>query len=429
MIKLKTSIPGPKSSRVLGKLEKVNGGWGIPYPLVHNVISKKNQGVYCVDIDGNKFLDFACQIASNPLGYNHPGLLNVVKKYGKIQPVKYAGQDFTVEGHLDLIEALTSVSPKGMNAAFVVNSGAEAVENAIKIAMRKRENKKFSVSVQGAFHGRTLGALSLHHSKPIHRKGYMLEPNMEVPFGDSAGDVLEKIIGKYGSGAVSFVILEHMQGEGGYRIPTDKMVKSLRSVTKKHGIPYIADEVQSGMGRTGKWWAFEHYGIKPDVFSSAKALQVGACVANRNMFPKEMGAISSTWGGGSIIDMALGVKTIEIIKKEKLLERNRKMGNYIVKRLEEIGGESIRGGGLMVAFDLSSKKERDNVIVECVRRGLLVLGAGEKSIRVIPPYIIREEEVDEGIRIIEKAIKTVRGKGFKHRGKICRYMDCGESSS
>lgn len=427
MIKLKTSIPGPKSSRILGKLEKKNGGWGVPYPLVF--AKGKGKGVYCGDIDGNVFLDFACQIASNPLGYNHPGLVGVVKKYAKYHPVKYAGQDFTVEGHLELIEELISISPKGMNAAFIVNSGAEAVENAIKICMRRRPKKKFSVSVSGAFHGRTLGALSLHHSNPLHRKGYVLEPNIEIPFGESAGEALDKIINKHGAGAVSFVILEHMQGEGGYRIPPMKMVKGLRRITKKHGIPYIADEVQAGMGRTGRWWAFEHYGIKPDVFSSAKALQVGACVANKNMFPKEAGAISSTWGGGPIIDMALGVKTIEIIKKEKLLERNRKMGDYIMKNLNDLDLEEVRGGGLMIAFDLPNKKTRDNVIVECVREGLLVLGTGEKSIRVIPPYIIREEEADEGLAVIEKAVKAVSKKGFKHRGKICDYMGCGESVS
>ena len=431
MIRLKTPVPGRKSAKVLEGLKKKNGGWGIPHPLV---FSGKGKGVYCEDIDGNRFLDFASQIASNPLGYNHPELLGVVKEYGKRHPVKYGGQDFSVKEHLEMIENLLSVSPKGMNAAFLVNSGAEAVENAIKLAMRNRKKAKFSVSVQGAFHGRTLGALSLHHSNPIHRKGYILEPNKQIPFDDSAGEELEKIIKKNKAESIAFFVLEHFQGEGGYRIPSDKMVRGLRGVCKKYGIPYIADEVQAGIGRTGKWWSFEHYGIKPDVFSSAKALQVGAVVANRKTFPNEPGAISSTWGGGHVLDLALGVKTIEIIKKQKLLQRNRKMGDYIVKRLREIGelSESMqnsRGRGLMIAFDLENGRLRDDVVIECVKNGLLVLGCGSKSIRIIPPYTIEKNEIDEGLRVIENAVRKCSSKRFKHSGKICNFMGCSDNAT
>ena len=431
MIRLNTKIPGPKSAKVLDKLKKINGGWGVPYPLVQVSKGVKGKGCYCYDLDGNIFLDFASQIASNPLGYNHPVLSAVVKKYaGSGAPVKFAGQDFSVEEHLDLLEELTSISPNGMKTAFVINSGAEAVENATKIVMRNRKKAKFSVSVDGSFHGRTLGALSLHHSNPLHRKGYMLLPNKMLPFNDSAGEVLEGVIKKYGAESVAFVIIEHLQGEGGYRIPSDKMVKGLRSTCKKHGIPYVADEVQSGIGRTGKWWAFEHYGIKPDIFSSAKALQVGAVVANKNVFPGESGAISTTWGGGQILDLALGAKIIEVMKKDKLLSNINRMGSEIKKRLSEIDRFlNVRGRGLMIACDLSSRRVRDDMIIECVRNGLLILGAGEKSIRVIPPYIIGNKEIDEGMVVLEKASKTVCGKGFKHSGKICNYLGCGDSAS
>lgn len=426
MIHIKTSIPGSKSARILAGLKKKNGGWGVPHPLV---LSGKGQEAYCGDIDGNVFLDFASQICSNPLGYNHPDLLKVVKKYSNRFPVKYAGQDFTIQEHLELIESLLGISPKGVDAAFLCNSGTEAVENAIKIAMRKREKKKFTISFQGAFHGRTLGALSLHHTKPIHRRGYMLEPNMELPFSDYAGEKLQEIINQHGADAVGLVILEHLQGEGGYRIPSDKMVKDVYSICKKNGIPYIADEVQAGMGRTGKFWSFEHYGIKPDVFSVSKALQVGATVSSKNFFPSEPGAISSTWGGGQVLDMALGIKTIDIIKKEKLLERNRKNGQYILKRLNEINLDNVRGRGLMIAFDLDNERKRDDFIIECAKRGLLILGCGQRSARVIPPYIIGKEAIDEGIGIIEKAVKTVGKSGFRHSGKVCDFMGCGSDVS
>lgn len=402
MIELKTKIPGPKSAGILKELRAKNGAYGVAHNFVY---SRKGSGAYCEDIDGNRFLDFGSQIASNPLGYNYPELLEVVKRY-KRHPIKFAGQDFCVKEHLDLINSLLSISPSGMNAAFLVNSGAEAVENAIKIAMRKREKAKFSVSVEGAFHGRTLGALSLHHSKPLHRKGYILEPNRKISFSDNAADEFESIVRKEGADSPAFFILEHFQGEGGYRIPSEKMVRSLRRVCSKYKIPYIADEVQSGMGRTGKWWAFEHYGIKPDIFSSAKALQVGAAVANKKIFPPESGAISSTWGGGHVLDLALGVKTIEIIKKRNLLKNNKIMGEYIMKGLREIDGiENVRGRGLMIAFDLTVK-DRDKVVLECMNNGLIVLGCGEKSIRVIPPYVIEKKDVDEGLRVIEKVVKS-----------------------
>lgn len=313
---------------------------------------------------------------------------------------------------------------------FLVNSGAEAVENAIKICMRQRRNMKFSVSMQGSFHGRTLGALSLHHSKPIHRKGYMLLPNVELPFNDSAGERLHRILEKEGEEKIGFVILECVQGEGGYNIASKKMVGALREITRGHKIPLIIDEVQSGVGRTGKWWAFEHYDIKPDVFSSAKGLQVGACVASKSLFPKEVGAISTTWGGGHVLDLSLGVKIIEIIKKEKLLVRNRKTGAYVLRGLEGIDSiTNQRGLGLMLAFDLSNAKVRDNVVIECIRNGLIVLGCGDKSIRVIPPYVIHKDDIDKGLAVIEKAVKTCSARGFKHKGNICDFMSCGESVS
>lgn len=403
MIKIKTKIPAPKSSKVLNKLKIKNGGWSVPHPIVP---SSLGQGPYMQDIDRNTFLDFGSQICSNPLGYNHPELLKTIKKYNQT-PIKYAGQDFGIEEQLELIEQLIKVSPKNMNAAFLINSGAEAVENAIKIAMHRRPKIKFGVSIEGAFHGRTLGALSLHHSKPLHREGFLLEPNKKLPFSEEASEELKKIIKQYGREAVGFVILEHFQGEGGYRIPQIKMVKDLRKICQENNIPYISDEVQAGLGRTGEWWAFQHYNIKPDVFSSAKALQVGAVVANRNYFPPA-GSISSTWGGGHLIDMAIGIKTIEIIKKEKLLQKNRINGQYIQKQLNQIENLSnVRGKGLMIGFDLDSKEQRDQFVQDCIKKGLIIFGAGQKTVRVVPPYIINKSQIDEGLKIIEEVAQQL----------------------
>jgi len=427
MIKLTTSIPGPKSVQILNKLKEKNGGWGVSYPFVH---SSKGKGAYCEDIDGNRFLDFGSQIASNPLGYNHPDMLELLSTYKRRFPIKFAGQDFTLKEHLKLIEELTSVAPKNMDSAFLVNSGAEAVENAIKICMRSRDRAITGISMRGAFHGRTLGALSLTNSNPVHKKGYMKLPMLTVPYDETAAQSLEKILSTRSPEKIAFIILEHLQGEGGYNIPSKKMIKELRKVAKQNGIPYISDEIQAGLGRTGKWWAFEHYGIEPDVFTSAKALQVGAVVANKSVFPNEYGAISTTWGGGHILDLAIGIKTIEIIKKKRLLQRNVKIGEYCLKGLNDIKEVSgARGLGLMMAFDLPTPEKRDDVIIECARNGLIVLGCGKKSIRIIPPYIVEKEDIDAGLEVIENAIKICKSRKFHHRGKICDFIHCGRIHS
>lgn len=426
MISLKTKIPGPRSSRILSGLKQKNGAWGSPYPLV---FSGKGSGPYCQDIEGNRFLDFASQVATNPLGYNHPSLLKVLTRYRR-SPIKYAGQDFAVEEHLSLLEELTGIAPKGLNAAFLVNSGAEAVENAIKICMRSRPGTKFGVALERAFHGRTLGALSLTGSSTVQKRGYLRIPVKRLPYTDEAASRLEQMIEQEAPAEeLGFVILECVQGEGGYRFASQKMVRDLRAVTKKHNIPLICDEVQAGMGRTGKWWSFQHFGITPEAFSAAKALQVGAVAANKKLFPGEVGALSSTWGGGHVLDLAIGLKSIQIIKKHKLLSKNEKTGNYLVSGLADLPNVTeARGLGLMTAFDLPQGM-RDNVVIECVKRGLLVLATGKRSIRVIPPYIITKEQVDEGLRVLEEAIKTCSRKGFTHTGKVCEFMTCASKKS
>jgi len=428
MIRIKTAVPGPRSFKILHKLREKNGGWSVTYPFVH---SSKGEGPYCEDIDGNTFLDFGSQIASNPLGYNHPEMLGVVKAYSRRFPLKFAGQDFAVEEHLKMLETLGSIAPKELDAAFLINSGAEAVENAIKICMRSRPATKFGISFEGAFHGRTLGALSATNSNKVHKRGYLKFPMLRLPYTENADERLEKILATEAyPEEIGFIILEHVQGEGGYRIAPQDMVKKIRRITEANGIPYIADEVQSGLGRTGRWWAFEHFNIVPDVFTSGKALQVAAVVANKSLFPKERGAISSTWGGGQILDLALGMKAIEIIKKEKLLSRNSKMGEYCLKALKDIKGiKNQRGIGLMIAFDVETSSFRDDVIVECVRNGLVVLGCGRQSIRLVPPYIVEREDVDTAMEIIQKSIHRCNEMRFSHKGKICDFIECGRTHS
>ncbi|MBS3066108.1 aminotransferase class III-fold pyridoxal phosphate-dependent enzyme [Candidatus Pacearchaeota archaeon] len=420
--KIKTQLPGPKSEIIIKKIRKLNIAYSDPYPYVH---SKKGDGCYFKDVDGNLFLDFASQIASNPLGYNNKELNKVIKSYRK-HPIKYAGQDFNVKEHADLLEGLLTITPKGLDKAFLVNSGAEAIENCIKLAMRKQKKAKFGISFQNSFHGRTLGALSYTHSKTIHKQNFFSLPNKTLPFSEDAIDKLKKIIKQDSASSIAFVLMEAIQGEGGYNVAPEKLVKDVGKITKSYSIPFIIDEVQSGMGKTGKWWAHQHFNVTPDIMSSAKALQVGAAITSKK-FEVEPGSISSTWGGGHILDMAIGLKTIEIIKKKKLLNNINKMGNYLKKDLNDLNLENVRGKGLMLAFDLQNKNIRNNFVIESLKHGLVLLGCGEHSIRVIPPYIVSKKEIDQSLEIVEAANKKVNKPRFKHTGKICNYLNCGES--
>lgn len=419
-ISIRTSLPGPKSRVILERLKQKNGAFNIDHAFVH---SGEGKGSHFADLDGNVFLDFAGQIASNPLGYNNAALLKVLQKHSSFTPIKYGGQDFTVPQHLHLLEELLKVVPKPMDAAFLVNSGAEANENAIKIAVRKNPNARVGVSFVNGWHGRTTGALSMTNSRAIHVKQYWRLPVRRLPYTDDASVELENLIMReYDPSEIGFVIMECVQGEGGYYPAFKKMVHDIRKTTKKYGIPLICDEVQSGMGRTGKWWAYQHYDIVPDIQTSAKALQVGATISKKNMFPTEASAISSTWGGGHVLDLAMGAAIIQEIKKKKLLKNAQRMGEEIHERLLEIhtNTQAIhhpRGLGLMQAFDLNDTKTRNMFREKCFRKGLIVLGCGWQGIRMSPSLNIKSEEVHEGMDIIEETIKSMRkNEGEKKNG-------------
>ncbi|MBR9707284.1 MAG: aminotransferase class III-fold pyridoxal phosphate-dependent enzyme [Candidatus Diapherotrites archaeon] len=427
-INIKTSLPGPIAKKRLAIFKKLNGGWGIPYPFIYGT---DGAGCYVKDVDGNVFLDFASNVASTPLGYNHPAMLDVLSRYGKFAPLKVAGQDYVPDAHISMLEELMKITHKGIDAAFLVNSGAEATENAAKICYRKRPAAKFGISFEGAFHGRTLGALSLTNSKRVHKDGYPILPNRRLPFHEDSLDHLARIVEQESSPErIAFVILEPIQGESGYRVPNQKMVTGIRKACSKFEIPLIFDEVQAGVGRTGEWWAHENFGVKADVIASAKALQVGATMASKKLFPSTSGAISTTWGGGHILDLEMGIAIVKTIKKDKLLVHNKKMGNYIKKWVSELSAKrhveltKVRGMGLMQAFDLPTNKARNGFVLECFKNGLLLLGCGDEGVRLIPPYVIEKEQIDEAMFVMDKSLKKV----YKHdESKMKPFVCVGDT--
>jgi 4-aminobutyrate aminotransferase len=396
--------PGPRASEIVSYINTHCFESTFTYPLV----VANGRGCYIEDIDGNIFLDFASNIGVSQLGYSHPDIMQVLQKYSKLSALKIAGQDFYSEEHANLAKAVLSIVPENFKA-FFVNSGSEAVENAIKLAYRSR-GPLVGVSCYGAFHGRTLGALTFTYSKPVQKKNFPELPVKRIKFctkdNDPDIDEINKVLETPND--IAFIITEVVQGEGGYNIASKKFIQNLSKAAKEHGIPLIMDEVQSGMGRTGEWWSWQHYGIKPDIMTTAKGLQVGATLFDAKYDPHERGAKSSTWGGGHRIDMAVGTTVIEVIKRDKLLDNAKKMGSILLKRLTEFVGKygliEARGLGLMIGVEYESKERRDEVLQKAFKNGLILLPAGEKTMRVIPPLVITEKEIDEGIEILNKSL-------------------------
>lgn len=389
------------------------------YPFVWNYLSE-SKGPFCKDIDGNTFLDLAQHAASTPLGYNHPEIEEALKEYKIIDPIKMAGQDFYVKnkvpGPTELQEKIVETTEKfNLDTVFLLNSGAEAVENAIKISYDRKGKK--GVSFEKSFHGRTLGALTLTQRTGKYKKRYPKIPGVEkAPFCTCR----DKYNGKCKCGAIekaekkieeteelSYIIIEPIQGEGGYRIPSKEFMKRIKDKTKDKNALFISDEIQAGLGRTGKFWAIEHYEVEPDVITSAKGLRVGATISNRDNFPEEKGRISTTWGAGDILASFIGYKTIEIIQKNNLVENAEERGKYLLKKLREMELEevsNIRGKGLMAAIDFETKEKRNKVVQESFKNGLMLLGCGEKSIRFLPPLDIREREIDIAVNTLKDII-------------------------
>jgi 4-aminobutyrate aminotransferase len=400
-----TKIPGQRAARIVKEFRKIAYDSTFTYPLV----IKTGRGCVIEDIDGIGFLDFTSNIGSCPLGYSHPEILEVIKDYSSKENGvhKIAGQDFYCEEHFDIARKLLSISKKN-SKVFFINSGAEAVENAIKIAYKKMGPLP-GISCISDFHGRTLGALSFTLSKEVQKTNFPELPVKRIKFctddSDPQINQLESLLKEY---KVAFILTEIIQGEGGLNVASKLFIKHIRKLADEYKVPLIFDEVQSGMGRTGKWWVYEHYGVEPDIMTVAKALQVGATVYDKEYEPTESGVLSSTWGGGSRLDMAVGTKIIEIILRNDLLSNSQKIGEKLLKNFVDIVGINglidARGIGLMIGLEFDTKTTRDVIVNRLFKKGLLVLPAGMKSIRIMPPLIINEEEAAKGVLLINDTI-------------------------
>ncbi|WP_276254057.1 aminotransferase class III-fold pyridoxal phosphate-dependent enzyme [Halomontanus rarus] len=399
-------------------------------------------GPFCTDVDGNVLMDFTSHVAAAPLGYNNPLILDRLREFDLVDPLKIAGQDFYVSGGgspddsefpgpTQLMDRLVDLtSHYDMDRVFLSNSGAEAVENAIKICYASGGHRAFTFD--GAFHGRTLGALSLNRSKAVHRKGYPEVPGVvSVPFpstqaeydqqwctdgpgGNVVADRLDPDRGVIDPDEVAFLIIEPVQGEGGYRVAHDDFARDLAAIRERFDVKIVADEIQSGLGRTGEIWGIDHLELTPDVITSGKGLRVGATISRSDVFPEETGRLSSTWGAGDVVASMQGVLTIDAIREANLLENVRERGRQFRERLETAAAESealvdVRGRGLMLAVEFDTKARRQDAIAAALQRGLLTLGCGYKTLRLLPPLDVTEREIELGADLLCEAVADAGG--------------------
>ncbi len=436
-----TALPGPKARAVIEKDHALlSPSYTRSYPLVID----HGEGAMVTDVDGNRFLDLNAGIAVVATGHSHPRVVEAIRRQAE-RFLHMSGTDFYYPEMVDLAEKLTALVPGGESKrVFYGNSGTEAIEAAIKMARYHTGRDKF-IAFLGGFHGRTMGALSLTGSKSVQRKGFapLAASVTHIPYAycyrcaygrhpDTCAVECVKVLEDelfrtiLPAEEVAAVFVEPVQGEGGYVVPPAKFFTELRAVCERHGILLVADEVQSGMGRTGKMFACEHFEVEPDIMAIAKGIASGlplsATVAKARYMQWTPGAHASTFGGNPV-SIAAAMTTIELLEDE-LVDHAALVGEHMKTRMIEwtqkypIVGD-VRGMGLMLGFEIvanQAAKERapelrDRIEQMAFHRGLLVLGAGRNSIRLAPPLVISKDQADFAVSTLEEIIAEVsRGR-------------------
>jgi 4-aminobutyrate aminotransferase len=431
---LQTPLPGPKARAVMDRDSAViSPSYTRSYPLV---VANGN-GAIIEDVDGNRFLDFNAGIAVCSTGHCHPQVVQAIQDQAA-KLIHMSGTDFYYENMVELAETLVRLAG-GSKRVYFGNSGTEAVEAALKLARYHTKRGQF-VAFYGSFHGRTMGSLALTGSKSVQKAGFfpMMPGAHHVPYANcyrcpygqtpdrcavECVSAIEDQLFRHTVPAqeVAAIFVEPVQGEGGYVVPPRKFFDELRKLADKHGILIVADEVQSGMGRTGKMFASEHFDFAPDMMTLAKGIAsgmpLGATVARADLMDWTPGAHASTFGGNPVC-VAAAITTIELLERE-LIENAEHVGRHLMDRLRELPRRSpivgdVRGLGLMIGIEIVRDQEtkerapdlRDKIVNPCFERGLLVLGAGPNSIRLSPPLIVTKDQADFAAETIQQVIAS-----------------------
>ncbi|MEM4156348.1 MAG: aspartate aminotransferase family protein [Archaeoglobaceae archaeon] len=355
-----------------------------------NVVFERGEGCYLYDLNGKKYLDLVAGIACIAIGHSHPEFVSRVCE--QLKKLVHVSNLYYTTPQIALAEKLQKLT--GMDRFFFCNSGTEAMEASLKFARKATGKKKF-VAFKNAFHGRTMGALSVTYKEKF-RKAFepLIQPVEFANFNDIVD--LEKKVDR----ETSAVIVELIQGEAGVYPAEREFVKAIFELKEKYGFLVIFDEVQTGFGRTGRWFAKEHYGFEPDIMAMAKAMgsgfPIGCSAIKEEVAEKlEKGDHGSTFGGNPLACTA-SLATIEIMEKYKLVENAEKMGDYFMKRLKELYSE-VRGKGLMIGFKVSNAEE---LVRRALEKGLILNATSEENIRLVPPLVIGKEEIDLAIEIL-----------------------------
>jgi 4-aminobutyrate aminotransferase len=434
---LLTPLPGPKARQVIARdTQFISPSYTRGYPMV----AKSGRGAMVEDVDGNLFLDFAAGIAVVSTGHCHPQVVEAIQRQAA-ELIHISGTDFYLPNMVDLAERLAAVAPgKEPKKVYFGNSGTEAIEAAIKLARYHTRRDKI-IAFHGCFHGRTLGSLSLTASKAVQRKGFgaLLAGVFHIPYPNSyrcpygnpspctcveSATFLEREIFKrmVDPDEVAAIFIEPIQGEGGYVPAPKEFLVELQRICRKHGILLVCDEVQSGMGRTGKWWACDHAGIEPDILCVAKGIASGmplsATIARASLMDWKPGAHASTFGGNPV-SVAAALATMDLLEAQ-YIENARRVGGFLMGRMADwparhrIVGD-VRGKGLMIGVEIvrdQKTKERAGDLREAIvdlafEKGLLLLGAGENTIRIAPPLIVDEEQAAYAAQTLEVCLSEV----------------------
>lgn len=435
--KIVTELPGPRAREHVELDHRyISKSYTRSYPLV----ASRGDGAYLEDVDGNRFLDFTAGIAVVSTGHCHPRVVEAIKKQAE-QLIHMSGTDFYYPAQWKLAKKLCEVTPgDSPKNVFLSNSGTEAMECALKLA-RYHTKRSYLIAFYGAFHGRTMGSLSLTSSKTVQRERFApLLPNVahapyaycyRCPLGQKVEEcdvecvkfIKEVMLKKsIPPDEVAAIVVEPIQGEGGYVVPPEKFHTRLAHLCQEYGILYVADEVQSGMGRTGKMFASQTYGVTPDIICMAKGIAsgmpLGATVAPESIMDWKSGSHANTFGGNPVACEAALV-TIDLLE-QKLMDNAAAVGAYLLKELEKMKKEheiigDVRGKGLMIGIELvksretkeKAAQERDLVVQEAFQRGLLILGCGENAIRLSPPLVISKEDADSCLQILQESLSEV----------------------
>jgi 4-aminobutyrate aminotransferase len=441
---IKTDLPGPKARELLARDALVVSP---SYPRDYPFVMSHGKGAQVWDVDGNRFLDFAAGIAVCSTGHSHPKVVQAIKDAA--ERFLHISSDYWHEGQVRLAERMNELSPiKGPVMSFFAQSGTESVEAALKLARYVTGRGRF-LGFIGGFHGRTMGSLSFTSSKYTQQKGFF--PSMpgvtHVPYpnnyrplfagADQGQAVLRYIedtlfVHNVPAGEVAAVLIEPIQGEGGYLVPPDGFLAGLRQLCDRHGILLIFDEVQSGVGRTGKMFAAEHWGVEPDIMTLAKGLAsglpIGMVIAKRSVMQKwTRGAHGNTFGGNPIC-CAAALATLDLVEREYCANAA-KVGDYFMKKLRSLAGKystigEVRGKGLMIGMELitdpvsktPAKKLCDALITRAYHNGLILLSCGQSTVRFMPPLMIAESDVDEAVELLRHSLDEVLASEHPNRG-------------